>query len=571
MSARGTAVLSWTIVAAASWAACRRPEAPAGVPPLRVESAEEAVPALTSDAGSNQNTAVAVAQETAGPDDGETPQRLEVGEPATRAAAASTTCVWPPTDAQEATESVRVPAERLFEADEVLGDREAPIEDWAPWFRVFVFDPFWRGVLGGKAATGLLVVGGTGVPTVWSVPGPEPVLVGTIPNQTAVDGRLLADETTLRLFEAEGGVGDASLADLEWKSVPDEADEPDEAVYRQAASADGRREAYGGWDGVVRLDGEALPAHRGPTTALAFSDDGCLLASAGGDSVIRVWRASDGELLSALATPIPAASLRVSRDGSRIAAADPSGVTLWTLGRQEMSAPATPAPSAASASTAGPSGPRAECSSGSASAVVAENGTTLTTGRRTRRLDGYLQGPDEEHGGSESLSGDVTLAVFSPDCRRLAVSGLCRGESGVNPVVSPWCRREFVQLWSVETGVLEGKLEIPWSGMTDERKALAIAFTPDGEWVAVLSRRRWSDCSYGWSGLQLTIWNVSSGARILDEDVPASTGDAAVTRDGDTGRRVDNPDVFALAFTEDGAVEVTRTTTDGATDSFRVR
>ncbi|MBI5490429.1 MAG: WD40 repeat domain-containing protein [Deltaproteobacteria bacterium] len=570
MNLRTIVVVSWVLAATASWAACRRPEPTAAAPPAPVDSAEGVPPTRTPDGEADRGAAVPASQETAGPDDGGATGRTDVAEPEAEVAVAPATCVWPPANAPEATESVHILAERLFGADDV-GEM---VEGWAPRFRVFAFDSSWQGILDGRPAAGLLVVGGTGFPTVWSVPGPEPVLYGQIPHGEVVDGRLLADGTTLRVFYASSTKGAdlplaAPLVDLGRQPGTEAPGPSAPAVFGRDVFADGRHEAYGGWDGVVRLDGRTFAAHCGPTTALAFSDDGCLLASAGADSVIRLWRASDGELVAAIATPIPAASVRVSRDGSRIAVADASGATLWTLGRPEMSEPAGPQSSAAPASSAGPSGRRAECSEGTARAVVDGNTTTLTSGRRTRRLDGYPQGPDEEHGGNEGCTGDVTIASFSPDCSRLAASGSCRGTTGVTHVVSPWCRREFVQLWSVETGKLERKLESPWTWLDDEREALALTFTPDGEWIAALSRGRQSDCSWVEGSLQFTIWNVLSGARILDEDVTSFAGEYVEPEEG--GDESDEDVACTLAFAEDGAVAVTLTAADGAMDSFHIR
>jgi WD40 repeat protein len=79
-------------------------------------------------------------------------------------------------------------------------------------------------------------------------------------------------------------------------------------VTAVAFSLDGKLLATAGADGYVRLwnpaTGEpigALPAHTGPesvVTAVAFSPDGTLLASAGADGMVRTWQVSQVSLFA---------------------------------------------------------------------------------------------------------------------------------------------------------------------------------------------------------------------------------------------------------------------------------
>src|ERR1700728_3630902 len=67
------------------------------------------------------------------------------------------------------------------------------------------------------------------------------------------------------------------------------------------------------------------------TQGLAWSPDGSLLATFGGDTELQVWDARTGSLLASLAAPEPrAAGLAFSPDGSRLATALVGGrISLW--------------------------------------------------------------------------------------------------------------------------------------------------------------------------------------------------------------------------------------------------
>lgn len=91
-------------------------------------------------------------------------------------------------------------------------------------------------------------------------------------------------------------------------------------------------------DGVVRFFtadtlqpvGE-LPAHCGPATAVAYSTDGQLVASAGEDGQVAVWRAIDKKPLRIWnAHPDAVHSLAFSRDGQCLVSGSDTGeVTVW--------------------------------------------------------------------------------------------------------------------------------------------------------------------------------------------------------------------------------------------------
>jgi WD40 repeat protein len=259
-----------------------------------------------------------------------------------------------------------------------------------------------------------------------------------------------------------------------------------------ALSTDGRRLAIGGADNTValwnadtgQLLGGELTGHTDWVQAVAFSPDGRRLASGSADRTLRLWNLDAGQPVR-LQYDGTLAGVVLSPDGRRVASGGPDGtVRLWNA---ETGESASLRGDTAGASTAVFSRDgdalAVGCADGSVRVWNTETGDVLTTlrghtavvGSVAFSADGRLLASASKDGtvrlwnldDSRSIrtlpdTGPVGSLAFSADGKQLATGG-----------------QGAVRLWNTDTGE---PLDDARPGNSE--RVLAIAFSPDGQYVA---------------------------------------------------------------------------------------
>ncbi|MGF1568405.1 MAG: caspase family protein [Nodosilinea sp.] len=250
--------------------------------------------------------------------------------------------------------------------------------------------------------------------------------------------------------------------------------------------------AVAGWDGNITLWRATAPdqsttvakleGHQTPIEALAFSPDGSLLASAGSDQQILIWRVSDGIQLASLGgNTARITALTFSPNGALlISAGDGPHLKLWSLDPTQTGLRATSIQ------------PQIDHEEGISSLSMSPDGQFLSTGSydSTVKLWQIKPGSPPALVLLDTLthhSAAVATVQFSPDGRQLASGS--------------W--DNTVQLWQIQgrsaqtTATAAQTLRGHTGGVT------SLAFTPDGKGLL----------SSGADGL-LNLWGSAGGELI---------------------------------------------------------
>lgn len=318
-----------------------------------------------------------------------------------------------------------------------------------------------------------------------------------------------------------------------------------DGIASVALNSDGSLLAYGTYaDHAVHLidleSGEeigTLEGHSNVVTALTFSPDGTLLASAGTtgldprDSSVRVWEVASGTELAVFDTGTGARELAFSADGSLLAGAgggDPVNVILWDMGElteYRRLADVFVAVAFSPTDTLIASGSRDnflhlhDSTTGEesmtlsghtgwvASIAFSPDGTLIATGSDDKTIhvwDAVTGAPVRTLEGHTS---EVDVLMFNGDGSLLASlgNGLNISKDGTQFSISLSGEDQMVRLWDVESGQELARLEA-------EGGVSSVAFSADSTLIAT-----------GDNSGQIQLWGVVGEAG-SDTATPTSQG-----------------------------------------------
>ena len=237
-------------------------------------------------------------------------------------------------------------------------------------------------------------------------------------------------------------------------------------------SPDGTRLAVATTIGVWLYDArtyrEVALMPRRSLTAMTFSPDGRMLATAHADTPIQIWSAHSGQRLATFTGYVDNVNaLAYSPDGETLAVADAAGIRLWNAETGEQ---------------------RAVLQRGAKTIVFSPDGQTLLGigWDKTIRQWGARTGKVLDV--TEIKLGNISELALSPDQNLLASTEHNAGT---------------IEWWAVRTGQHQAVL----SG--HERRVTSIQFSPDGR-LFVSAGNRWDDV-VSESVSEIRVWNAHTG------------------------------------------------------------